>query len=456
MSELLSHSEKQNSVSKKGFDYLAFALGMLLGVCIVMFFTFSKVNTEVKPELYSDQNLTDTVLLIEQAMQQVSSDYIDEIPVQELAEAALQGMFTTLDNHSLYLDEDTYQKLITQTDGEYLGIGIEVEEKDGHVLIAGVLENSPAAETGLQIKDEIIAVNGHSVQEQSYKILLAQPSDKVDSKVTLSIRRSAKEFEVSLARGFIPIKSIYSALIEANTNSSKRSVATEKTSESLAYIRISHFNEQTPVDLGIAIENLENTPGDLYGLILDLRNNPGGLVNAAVEVADLFLQSGTIVSANGRAADADFKYKASTGELFSGLPVVVLINGATASAAEIVAAALKEQDRATLVGENSYGKGLVQTIIPLSSGALKLTTSRYYTPSGLSINERGIRPNVKIADSEMIMAMNELKDSKHTNFPQFLAIKDPALLRAWQHINRVSSRDQLAMDKVLLETGSEE
>lgn len=457
MAELLSQSDTKKNQQKRGFSHVAFSLGMLFGVALAAIFVLQQAdpqfNSRLDPLTNTDRShdpaLSETVLLIEQALQQVSTDYIDEVQPKELAKAALTGMFTKLDKHSQYLDEEAYRQLIEQTDGEYLGIGIEVDDLAGHIMIISIMENSPADQIGLRIGDEILEVNGQNVVKLPYKELLGNVRGQAGTSVNLGIKRDDEQFDISLERDFIPIHSVKSVFIAApDDNIDKRSGSGKLTDDGIAYIRITHFNEHTATDLENTLIELQNSAHPLYGLILDLRNNPGGLVNSAVAVADLFLQSGTIVSANGRAADADFKYQAISGEHFADLPLVVLINSATASAAEIVAAALKEQDRATLLGENSYGKGLVQTIIPIRSGALKLTTSRYYTPSGLSINERGVRPHVKVADSDMMMAVAELEKSKIRTLPMYLAIKDPTLLRAWQHLNGSNSRDQLAMEAV--------
>ena len=443
MSELLANSEHQKNSTKKAFSKQAFALGLLLGACLLMVLLLRQRPVVDLPHAHQNPELSESLSLIEDALQQINSDYIQEIPAEQLAEAALKGIFEELDEHSKYLNEASYKKLVEQTDGEFLGVGIDIEEQAGRMLIRALHTDSPAIQIGLQLGDEIIAINGQSLQNMSYVQVIDLMHDSNQSILSLKLLREENSFDVQLTRELIAIDSIKTIFIpHADALSSNK----DKNQSGIAYARISHFNEYTAKDLQEQLISISNKEESLYGLVLDLRNNPGGLVNAAVDVADLFLEKGTIVSATGRASDADFKFRASTGEIFSDLPIVILINGSTASAAEIVAAALKEQDRATLVGKNTYGKGLVQTIIPIQNGALKLTTSRYYTPSGLSINERGVRPHIKNSDSDMLIAMNEINTSNQQTLPHYMAIKDPALLRAWQLLNGKTSRNQIAMD----------
>lgn len=446
MAELLNKSESQKSNSTSGISYAALSVGMLIGMCLAGLFLFQKSTPPQVDSAIQNSELAKTVLLIEEALQHINRDYIDEIPPATLAQAALDGVFTKLDRHSKYLDESTYQNLLEQTDGQYFGVGIEIEEQQGLVTIVLVLAESPAEQIGLRVGDQIIAINGQDVVLSSYQQVLEQARAHFDTNLALTLLRDGENFDVQLSREFIPIDSIKSVHLNAHSSGKQNQTDPNGLPDSgIAYIRISHFNEQTAGDLTRSLEELVLDANQPDGLVLDLRNNPGGLLKSAVEVSDLFLNSGTIVSANGRASDADFKFQADKSEKLSGMPMVVLINSATASAAEIVAAALKEQDRAILVGQSSYGKGLVQTIIPLKSGALKLTTSRYYTPSGLSINERGIRPHILIDDSTMLDTLNELSETD-ANLFQTLAIKDPALLRAWQYLYKTNNRDQIAME----------
>lgn len=447
MGELLANSERTNNSGKTAFSNQAFALGLLLGACLAMVLLLRPRPVIELPQAHQNPELSDSLQLIEDALQQINSDYIQEIPAEQLAEAALKGIFQELDSHSKYLNKSNYKKLIEQTDGEFLGVGIDIEEQAGHILISGLVPDSPAAQIGLRLGDEIITINEQNVQRIPYSQAINLIHDASDSVLSLNILREASTFDVQLSRELITINSIKSTFIPHANILAKNSKKVVKNKEAgIAYARITHFNEYTARDLKEKLLNLQTNNQFIYGLVLDLRNNPGGLVDAAVEVADLFLDKGIIVSATGRASDADFKFRATNGQIFAGLPLVILINGSTASAAEIVAAALKDQNRATLVGKNSYGKGLVQTIIPIQTGALKLTTSRYYTPSGLSINERGVRPHIKSNDSDMLIAIDEINTSSQQTLPHYMAVKDPALLRAWQVLNGKASRNQIAME----------
>ncbi len=447
MSELLAHSEQQKNSGKRAFSNQAFALGLLFGACLAMVLLLQQSPEVDLPQAHQNPELNESLSLIEDALQQINSDYIQEIPAKQLAEAALKGIFQELDHHSVYLNEASYKKLVQQTDGEFLGVGIDIEDRAGRMVIGNLLPNSPAAQIGLLIGDEVIAINGQDLAKVSYVEVLSLMGQTSETVLSLKLLRKNNSFDVQLTRELIAIDSIKTTFIPHADVLSDSSTKEHQTAQSgIAYVRISNFNEYTAKDLEEKLLGLSSEEESIYGLILDLRNNPGGLVDAAVEVADLFLKKGTIVSASGRASDADFKFRAKKREIFADLPIVILINASTASAAEIVAAALKEQDRATLVGKTTYGKGLVQTIIPIQNGALKLTTARYYTPSGLSINERGIRPHITSADSDMVIAMSEINTSNQQTLPHYMAVKDPTLLRAWQFLNGKDNRNHIAMD----------
>ena len=447
MSELLANSERQKNSTKKAFSNQAFSLGLLLGASLAMVLLLRPGPVADLSQAHQNPELSESFSLIENALQQINSDYIQEIPAKQLAEAALKGIFLELDHHSKYLNEASYKKLVEQTDGEFFGVGIDIEEQAGRMLIRDLVPDSPATQIGLQLGDEIVAINGQNLNNISYVKVINLMHDASDSILSLNLLRQGNSFDVQLTRELITVGSIKTIFIPHSDALSSDTAKDTKTNQSgIAYARISHFNDYTAKDLQKELLNISRKEKSVYGLILDLRNNPGGLVDSAVEVADLFLEKGTIVSATGRASDADFKFRAQKGEIFADLPIVILINASTASAAEIVAAALKEQDRATLVGKKTYGKGLVQTIIPIQNGALKLTTSRYYTPSGLSINERGVQPHITSTDSEMLIAMTEINISNQQTLPHYLAIKDPTLLRAWQFLNGKYTRNQIAMD----------
>lgn len=314
--------------------------------------------------------------------ERVRSSYVDEITDEALVEAAINGMLTSLDPHSAYLPEDSFQKMRVQTSGKFGGLGIEVTMQNGFVKVVSPIDETPAAEAGLQPEDFILSVDGDSLMGLSLNEAVEKLRGPVGSKITISVQRGSEEpFEVSLVRDEIKIRSVRHSLFE-----------------DVGYIRLTTFSEQTSPGLQEAVAALrEEAAGQLKGLVLDLRNNPGGLLTEAIKVSDAFLEGGEIVSTRGRAeGDINHAY-ARPGDISDGLPLVVLINSGSASASEIVAGALKDHRRAVVMGTRSFGKGSVQSVLPVPGhGAIRLTTSRYYTPSGISIQARGIEPDITV------------------------------------------------------------
>lgn len=471
MSELLSGINKNTSLGqslKARFSHSAFLLGLSFGIFVASAGLLYKQHQEQFLHL---QSAHAPLSQLEETLQYIENEYVDNIDKERLHRAALHAVMQELDTHSSYLDQDSYQELVADTDGAYSGIGIDIETIDNRVFIISPIDGSPAAKVGLRAGDEIIKVDGQDIAYTEYKELLGKVRGRVGTSLALTIRRSNKPLrltkdvkssvdkievaesellEVNLVRAVIPVHSVKSAHL----------------ANGIAYLRLSHFTERSADDLNKAINNWQAKTNPKVGIIIDLRNNPGGLVNAAVDVADLFLNDGVIVSAEGRSSEANFKHLATEGDITNGLPLVVLINHATASSAEIVAAALKEKSRAIIVGFQSFGKGSVQSVIPMKKGdALKLTTSYYYTPNGLSLHGRGVRPDIAIDESGMSINVKELhalneKDNHQDEEKSLykllttLAIKDPTLLRAWQHLDdqHASDRSQIAMDN----TGQED
>src|SRR5437764_706277 len=313
----------------------------------------------------------------------VRNDYVDEVKDDTLVEGAINGMLTALDPHSNYLTSKDFNDMKVQTRGEFGGLGIEVSMENGLVKVVSPIDDTPAAHAGLKPGDLITHLDGNPVQGLTLPEAVEKMRGPVNSDITLTIRREGQEpFDVKLTRANIKIQSVRSHL-EGNN---------------IGYIRVTSFNEQTDVGLNNAMKNLKQQANNkLIGVILDLRNNPGGLLDEAVAVSDAFLEKGEIVSTRGRRADDAQRYNARAGDIASGLPVAVLINGGSASASEIVAGALQDHHRAVLLGTKTFGKGSVQTIIPLAGhGAMRLTTARYYTPSGRSIQARGIDPDIVV------------------------------------------------------------
>jgi carboxyl-terminal processing protease len=310
-------------------------------------------------------------------------NFVDQVGNDTLIEGAINGMLTALDPHSNYLNAKNFDDMKVQTRGEFGGLGIEVSMENGLVKVVSPIDDTPATRAGLRPGDLITNLNGEAVQGMTLPEAVEKMRGPVNSELTLTIRREGRDpFDVKLTRANIKIQSVHSHLENGN----------------VGYVRISSFNEQTDVGLNAAMKSLKQQSNNkLIGVILDLRNNPGGLLDQAVAVSDAFLDKGEIVSTRGRRSEDAQRYDARPGDIANGLPVVVLINGGSASASEIVAGALQDHHRAILAGTRSFGKGSVQTIIPLPGhGAMRLTTARYYTPSGRSIQAKGIEPDITI------------------------------------------------------------
>ncbi|WP_374656040.1 S41 family peptidase [Phenylobacterium sp.] len=316
----------------------------------------------------------------------VERQYVTEVDDQKLIEAAIDGMLTSLDPHSGYLNPDSFDDMRDQTRGEYGGLGIEVTSEEGVVKVISPMDGTPAFRAGIKPGDFITAVNGESVLGLSVNEAVKQMRGKPGETVTLTIAREKTDpFDVKVVREVIKPKS-----------------ATAKMEGDYGYLRVSAFNEKTTEEAQAALADLRAKNPKMKGLILDLRNNPGGLLDQAVGISDMFLEGGEIVSQRGRDPRDIERYNARPGDDAGGLPMVVLVNSGSASAAEIVAGALQDRKRAEVVGLTSFGKGSVQTVIPLRGGmdgALKLTTARYYTPSGRSIQKTGIEPDLEVAET---------------------------------------------------------
>jgi len=319
--------------------------------------------------------------LFAEVYERIKRDYVDEVDDHALMEKAIRGMVAALDPHSAYLDSQEFDEIRLSTMGSYPGVGIEVVASDGVVKILNPIDGSPAQRAGLRTGDQIVRIDGTDVGADLAGAI-ARMRGNSGSVVTLTIRRegSAEPLEFALRRAQVEVHSVLEQNLEPG----------------FGYLRITTFSETTSQDVSKAISLLRrDNPSGIKGLVLDLRNNPGGVLEAGVAVADDFLGSGVIVSADGRTPEARFRMEASHGDLIDGAPLVVLVNGGSASASEIVAGALKDHGRALLVGRKTYGKGSVQTVLPLSrGGAVKLTTSRYFTPSGASIHGKGIVPDI--------------------------------------------------------------
>lgn len=320
--------------------------------------------------------------------ERIRSEYVEKVSDEQLVEAAINGMLTSLDPHSSFMNRKTYQDMQVQTRGEFGGLGIEVTMENGLVKVMSPIDDTPAHRAGLQPGDYITHLNGEAVLGLTLSDAVDKMRGPVGTEIKLTIRRgeNSEPIEVALIRAVIKIQSVR-----------------YRTEGNVGYVRITTFNEQTQIGLEKALTKIKEELGPrLVGYVLDLRNNPGGLLDKAVSVADSFLDHGEIVSTRGRRPEDSQRFNAKTGDLADGLPVVVLVNGGSASASEIVAGALQDHHRAVVLGTQSFGKGSVQTIIPLPGfGAIRLTTSRYYTPSGRSIQQLGITPDIEVRPAKL-------------------------------------------------------
>ena len=317
-------------------------------------------------------------------LERVKHDYVNPVDDHQLLQAAIRGMVASLDPYSAYLDGDEYDEVKISSSGRYSGVGIELSIEDEQVVVIAPFDGSPAALAGIRSGDVIVTIDGIPVNTSTLADTIGRMRGEEGTSVKIGIMREGNPEPMlfTLKRSRVELHSVSAEMLEPG----------------YGYVRISQFSETTGDDLIAALKILRKRNGaPLKGLVLDMRDNPGGVLEAAVAVADAFLDSGVIVTAKGRTPDSKFEMDATPGDALNGAPMVVLVNGGSASAAEIVAGALKDQHRAKLMGRTTFGKGSVQTIIPLSDDrAVKLTTSLYYTPSGVSINHRGIAPDIEL------------------------------------------------------------
>ena len=390
---------------KRIHTLLAVSAGALLGAGVMLAYGVSASREPPPAPPAAPRTATS---LLEEVARHVRGEYVDAVSGDQLDLAAVDGMVASLDPHSAFLDAAEYEAMRVSTSGHYSGVGIEVAEQDGRIVVVTPIEGSPAARAGVRAGDVLLEIDGQAVEAGRLDEAIERMRGFVGSTVRLAVGRAGEPepLQFELERSDVHV----------------RTVRAEPLPGRYGYVRITHFNDATPRDLGRQLSDLQ-VDAPLAGLVLDLRGNPGGVLDAAVRVADDFLESGMIVRADGRTADARFAKRATEGDLLRRAPLVVLIDRGSASGAEIVAGALRDHGRATLMGERTFGKGSVQTVMPLRDGqALKLTTSRYYTPSGASIHDRGIEPDVSLA-------------SPATPAPApGAAVQDPAVQAALQYL----------------------
>ena len=323
--------------------------------------------------------------LFAEVIEGIKREYVEPIGDAELLESAIRGMVSDLDPHSEYLDANEYRDIRISTTGSYTGVGIEVAKIDDAIRVISPIAGSPAARSGIRSGDELIAVNGNALESGRLKDALAMLHGQIGSEITISVLRDDQMIDHAMRRQVIRVASVHKEFL----------------GPSYGYVRVNQFSENTAQELVRAVDDLQEAHGGMLdGMVLDLRNNPGRVLDSAVEVSDLFLDSGVIVTADGRSLQSRFTRSARRGDILDGAAMVVLVNSGSASASEIVAGALQDHNRATIVGTATFGKGLVQTVMPLSKGrAIKITTSRYYTPSGDSIHDVGIEPDVLVDET---------------------------------------------------------
>ncbi len=369
-------------------------------ILVLVFGIFVGVSVSITSSVLAEKNADESVGLplnelrnFSDIFARVKSDYVEEVDDKTLLENAIRGMLTGLDPHSTYLNNEEYKELKIGTTGKFGGLGIQVGMEDGFVKVISPIDDTPAYRAGLEAGDLIIRLNEKSVKgmtlNDAVKIMRGEPG--TDIKLTVIREGADKPLAFTVTRDIISVKSVKSRILEPD----------------YGYIRISNFQSKTARDLVNELSNLKKeNKNELKGLVLDLRNNPGGVLSAAADVSDAFIDEGKLVYTQGRIANSDFEFNAKPGDIMNGSPVVVLINGGSASASEIVAGALQDHKRAVVMGSKSFGKGSVQTIQELrSGGAVKITTARYFTPSGRSIQGEGITPDI-------ILDSYEIEDSK--------------------------------------------
>jgi len=364
----------------------------------LLFFNGNDAKVEADTE-----DVYKNIEIFTEVLRQVENSYVEPQDSQKLIYGAIKGMVQSLDPHSSFMTKEEYKELMTETKGSFSGIGIEITIKDKILTVVSPIEGTPAYKAGMKAGDKIIKVEGQSTQDMGIMEAVKKIRGPEGSKVNLTIVREGmnKPLELSITRGVIPLKSVRYYVL----------------SPGIGYIRISNFQSNTSNDLSSALEILDKD-GMLKGLIIDLRNNPGGLLSQAIEVSEQFLDSGVIVSTKGRESSHNITATAHKNKKDSEYPIIVLVNGGSASAAEIVAGALQDNKKAIILGSRTFGKGSVQSILPLSDGSgLRLTTARYYTPSGKSIQSSGITPDI-----EMLFVATEEKAKKKS--PRFIREED--------------------------------
>mgnify|MGYP001376809911 FL=1 len=369
-------------------------INKLFSFLIISLFFFQKGFSD-------NNNIYKKIDLFGEVLEKISEEYVDEVDQSKSMDAAINGLLQSLDPYSAYMTPESFDSMQTETSGKFGGLGIEVGMESGVVKVISPIDNSPASKAGLKAGDYIVKINKTQVQGKSLTEAVDLMRGPIGSSIEITVRRPGikKALIFNITREIIQIQSVKSELINNN----------------VGYIRLTSFNENSSKQIKNKVKQLKKNK-DLIGYILDLRNNPGGLLSQAIKISDFFLENGEIVSTKSRTVSENRKWFANKGDITDGKTLIVLINYGSASASEIVAGALKDHKRAIIIGENSYGKGSVQSIIPLKNkGAIRLTIAKYYLPSGKSISEVGVTPDIEIAEGEENFKFNSETD-KQLNF----------------------------------------
>ena len=361
---------------------------------LIIFIALTKIS-------YSKSDLYEKIDLFGEVLEKIKKDYVDEVDQAEMMDSAINGVLQSLDPYSAYMSPELFKEMQTDTRGEFGGLGIEIGMEAGIVKVIAPIDDTPAAKAGIKAGDYIVKINNEQVQGKSLMEAVKLMRGPVGTSINLTIRRKniKKPLEFKVIRKIIEIKSVSSKILGKQ--------------KKLGYIRLKSFNENSDKQFLEIIKKFEKKSNNIEGYILDLRNNPGGLLNKAVNITDFFLDDGEIVSTKGRQVSETRKFFAKKGDEIEGKPIIVLINNGSASASEIFAGALKDHKRAIILGENSYGKGSVQSIIPLrNGGGMRLTISKYYLPSGDSISEVGVTPDIVVEEIGDNFKINSESDNQ--------------------------------------------
>ena len=367
----------------------------MIRLVFIIYLSFVSVSTS-----YSKNELYEKIDLFGEVLENIKKEYVDDVNQAEIMDSAINGVLQSLDPYSAYMGPELFKEMQTDTRGEFGGLGIEIGMEAGVVKVISPIDDTPAAEAGIKAGDYIVKIGGEQVQGKSLLEAVKLMRGPVGTSINLTIRRKniKKPIEFNIVRKIIEVQSVSSKVIGKEKN--------------LGYIRLKSFNENSDKQFLKSVKKFENK-SKVIGYVVDLRNNPGGLLTQAINITDFFLEDGEIVSTKGRKISETRKFFARKGDEISGKPIVVLINNGSASASEIFAGALKDHKRAIILGENSYGKGSVQSIIPLrNGGGMRLTISKYYLPSGKSISEVGVTPDIVIEEEGDDFTINTDKDNQ--------------------------------------------